>query len=122
MSINKRNLDTDEIAQGSITKESQGNAMPSGTGTHAVHRREAERAAEDRQRLGVEGRNAGPRPEPAAPDDLCVRDPDEKMTADQAEHLRILCQEAGEDFDPSLTRDAAERQIHRLQHRAGYKP
>ena len=54
MSINKRNLDTDEIA-----KESQGNAMPSGTGTHAVHRREAERAAEDRQRLGVEGRNAG---------------------------------------------------------------
>jgi hypothetical protein len=122
MSINKRNLDTDEIAQGSNAKESQGNAMPSGTGTHAVHRREAERAAEDRQRLGVEGRNAGPRPEPAAPDDLCVRDPDEKMTEDQAEHLRILCQEAGEDFDPSLTRDAAERQINRLQHRAGYKP
>ena len=117
MSINKRNIDTDEIA-----KESQGNAMPSGTGTHAVHRRDAERAAEDRQRLGVEGRNAGPRPEPAAPDDLCVRDPDEKMTEDQAEHLRILCQEAGEDFDPSLTRDAAERQINRLQHRAGYKP
>ena len=119
MSINKRNLDTDEMRS---AKESQGNAMPSGTGTHAVHRREAERATEDRQRLGVEGRNAGPRPEPAAPDDLCVRDPDEKMTADQAEHLRILCQEAGEDFDPSLTRDAAERQIHRLQHRAGYKP
>ena len=117
MSINKRNIDTDEIA-----KESQGNAMPSGTGTHAVHRRDAERAAEDRQRLGVDGRNAGPRPEPAAPDDLCVRDPDEKMTEDQAGHLRILCQEAGEDFDPSLTRDAAERQIHRLQHRAGYKP
>ena len=117
MSINKRNLDTDEIA-----KQSQGNAMPSGTGTHAVHRREAERAAEDRQRLGVEGRNAGPLPTPSAPDDLCVRDTDEKMSADQAEHLRILCQEAGENFDPSLTRDAAERQIHRLQHRAGYKP
>ena len=117
MSINKRNLDTDEIAQ-----ESQGNAMPSGTGTHAVHRREAERASEDRQHLGVEGRNAGPRPEPAAPDDLCVRDPDEPMSGDQAEHLRILCQEAGEAFDPSWTRDAAERQINRLQHRAGYKP
>ena len=122
MSINKRNLDTDEIAQGIIARESQGNAMPSGTGTHAVHRREAERAAEDRQRLGVEGRNAGPLPEPAAPDDLCVRDPDEPMSADQAEHLRILCQEAGEAFDPSWTRDAAERQINRLQHRAGYKP
>jgi hypothetical protein len=117
MSINKRNVDTDEIA-----KESQGNAMPSGTGTHAVHRREAERAAEDRHQLGVEGRNAGPRPTPSAPDDLCVQDLDAKMTADQAEHLRILCEEAGEEFDPSLTRDAAERQIHRLQHRAGYKP
>lgn len=124
MSINKRNLDGDEIAPGEneIAKESQGNAMPSGTGTHAVHRREAERAAEDPQLLGVDGRNAGPLPTPSAPDDLCVRDPDESMTADQAEHLRILCGAAGEAFDPSLTRDAAERQIHRLQHRAGYKP
>jgi hypothetical protein len=51
-----------------------------------------------------------------------VRDPDQTMTADQAEHLRILCGEAGEEFDPSLARDAAERQIHRLQHRAGCKP
>ena len=94
MSINKRNVDSDGIAQGSIAGKSHGNAMPSGTGTHAVHRREAERDAEDRQRLDVEGRNAGPRPEPAAPDDLCVRDPDEKMSADQAGHLRILCREA----------------------------
>jgi hypothetical protein len=117
MSINKRNIDTDEIG-----KKSQGNAMPSGTGAHAVHRRAAEQAVEDRQRLGIEGRNAGPRPAPAAADDLCMRDPDETMTADQAEHLRILCQEAGEAFDPLLTRDAAERQISRLQHRAGYKP
>ena len=117
MSINKRNIDTDEIA-----KPSQGNAMPSGTGAHAVHRHQAEKAAEDRHRLGVEGRKAGPAPTPAAPDDLCVRDPDEKMSAEQAEHLRILCEQAGEKFDPSLTRDAAERQIHRLQHRAGYKP
>ena len=31
MSINKRNIDTDEIA-----KESQGNAMPSGTGTPCI--------------------------------------------------------------------------------------
>jgi len=30
--------------------------------------------------------------------------------------------EAGEPFDPSLTRDAAERQIDRLQRRAGFKP
>ena len=117
MSINKRNVDTDEIA-----KPSQGNSMPSGTGTHAAHRHQAEKAAEDRYRLGVEGRNAGPLPRPPVPDDLCVQDMDAPMTADQAEHLRILCQEAGETFDPSLTRDAAERQIHRLQHRAGHKP
>ena len=122
MSINKRNLDTPNLDPGETARESQGNAMPSGTGTHAVHRREAERAAPDRHQLGVTGRNAGPRPKPAAQGDLCVRDPDEKMSAEQAEHLRLLCQEAGEAFDPSLTSDAAERQIHRLQHRAGYKP
>ena len=117
MSINKRNVDT-----GGLAKESQGNAMPSGTGTHDVHRRHAEKAAEDRQMRGVEGRKAGPLPPVSTPDDLCVRDPDEAMTEDQAEHLRILCEEAGEEFDRSLTRDAAERQIRRLQHRAGYKP
>ena len=63
-----------------------------------------------------------PLPPVAAPDDLCVRDMDEAMTEDQAEHLRILCEEAGEDFDPTLHRDEAERQIRRLQHKAGYKP
>ena len=117
MSINKRNIDTDEIA-----KPSQGNAMPSGTGTHDVRRVAAERAAEDPRRRGVEGRKAGPLPPVGAPENLCVRDADQAMTADQAEHLRILCEEAGEEFDPALSRDAAERQILRLQHRAGYKP
>lgn len=120
MSINKRNIDADEVA-----KPSQGNALPSGTGAHDVNRRRAEEAAEDRhdrQMRGVAGRKAGPLPPVAAPDDLCVRDADATMSDDQAEHLRILCAEAGEDFDPSLTREAAERQIARLQHRAGYKP
>ena len=117
MSINKRNIDTNELA-----KPSQGNALPSGTGTHEVNRRRTGEAAEDRQRRGVEGRKAGPLPPVGASEDLCVRDPDEKMTEDQAEHLRILSEEAGEQFDPSLTRDAAERQVRRLQHRAGYKP
>ena len=117
MSINKRNIDTDELA-----KPSQGNALPTGTGTHDVNRRRSEEAAEDRQMRGVEGRKAGPQPPIATPEDLCVRDADAPMSDDQAEHLRILCEEAGEPFDPTLSRESAERQIHRLQHRAGFKP
>src|SRR5438874_4954045 len=105
MSINKRNIDT-----GDVSKPSPGPIRPSGTGSHATHRRENELAAEDRQRRGVAGRKAGPLPPIAAPADLCVRDMDEAMTEDQAEHLRILCAEAGEDFDPALSREAAERQ------------
>jgi len=117
MSINKRNIDSDELA-----KPSQGNALSTGTGTHEVNRRKAEKTADDPQRRGVEGRKAGPHPPIGTPGDLCVRDTDEPMTANQAEHLHILTEEAGEAFDPTLSRDAAESQIRRLQHRAGYKP
>jgi hypothetical protein len=120
MSINKRNIDTDELA-----KPSQGNAMPTGTGAHDVNARRSEESAEDRrdrQMRSVRGRKAGPLPPVGTPEDLCVRDTDEPMTADQAAHLRILCEEAGEELDPTLSRDAADRQIRRLQHRAGYKP
>src|SRR6266446_4782201 len=104
MSINKRNIDT-----GEVSKPSPGPIRPSGAGNHATHRRENELAAEDAQRRDDEA-------------ELCEDDLDEPMTADQAEQLRILCEEADEDFDPALSRDAAERQIRRLQHRAGYKP
>ena len=117
MSINKRNIDTDQVSS-----PSPGPIRPSGTGNHATHRRENELAAEDAQRRGVAGRKAGPLPPVAAPDDLCVRDMDEPMTEDQAEHLRLLCEEAEEEFDPSLSREAADRHIRRLQHKAGYKP
>lgn len=119
MSSNKRNVDSDELPR---PKPSQGTALPSGTGTHDQRRVAAGKAAADPQRRGVEGRKAGPLPPVGLPDDVCVRDPDQLMTEDQAEHLRILCAEAGETFDPALPRDAAERQIRRLQHRAGFKP
>ena len=76
----------------------------------------------DTQLRGVAARKAGPQQPAGTPDDLCVRDADEPMTDDQARHLRILCEEAGEPFDRSLTRDAAERQIDRLQRRAGFNP
>jgi hypothetical protein len=117
MSIDKRNIDTDERG-----KPAQGNAMPSGTGTHAARRREAGRATEDPQRRGAEGRKTG-MPGPA---ELALNetdgDADAPMTPEQAEHLQLLCEEAGEPFDPWLTRSAAERRIRALQRRAGYKP
>jgi hypothetical protein len=101
MSSNKRNIDTDDVS-----KPDPGPIRPSGT---ANHRRENELAEEDRQRRNGDA-------------DLCEGDPDEPMTVAQAEDLRILREEAGEDFDPSLSREAAERQIRRLQHKAGQKP
>ena len=87
MGIDKRNIDIDELS-----KDSPGPARPSGTGTHAAHRREAD------------------------------ADSDAPMTEAQAEHLQILCEETGAPFDPWLTRPAAERRIRALQRRAGYKP
>ena len=118
MSINKRNIDTDDLA-----KPSQGTAMPSGTGTHEVHRVEAERAAEDPQLRGVEGRKSGaPGQAELQLDTVEEADPDAPMSEEQKEHLRILCEEAGEPFDPWLTHSSAERRIRTLQRRAGFKP
>ena len=44
---------------------------------------------------------------------------DEPMTGPQASYLETLCQEAGEDFDPGLTKAAASRRIDELQARTG---
>ena len=44
------------------------------------------------------------------------------MTVEQSEQLRLLCEEADEDFDPALSCEAAERQIRRLQHKAERRP
>jgi hypothetical protein len=96
MGTNKRNVDAGEGSQ-----PSSGPVRPSGTGNH---RRENELAEEDRQRRAAAG-------------ELCEGNPDEPMTADQAEQLRILCEEADEDFDPALSREAAEGHIRRLQHK-----
>ena len=40
---------------------------------------------------------------------------DEPMTAPQASYLQTLCQEAGEEFDPSLSKADASRRIDELQ-------
>lgn len=87
MGIDKRNIDTDELP-----KAGSGPVQVSGSGTHDVHRREAD------------------------------ADLDAPMTEAQAERLQILCDEAGQPFDPWLTQPAAERRIRALQRRTGYKP
>ena len=44
---------------------------------------------------------------------------DEAMTGPQASYLQTLCQEAGEEFDPSLSKAEASKRIDALQHRTG---
>ncbi|WP_426166716.1 DUF3072 domain-containing protein [Sandarakinorhabdus sp. DWP1-3-1] len=44
---------------------------------------------------------------------------DEAMTGPQASYLRTLCQEAGEDFDETLSKAAASQRIDELQKRTG---
>ncbi|MDP9419237.1 MAG: DUF3072 domain-containing protein [Actinomycetota bacterium] len=51
------------------------------------------------------------------PDDWVTGD--EAMTGAQASYLETLSQEAGEEFDPSLTKAEASRRIDELQERTG---
>jgi hypothetical protein len=44
---------------------------------------------------------------------------DEPMTGPQASYLETLCREAGEEFDPSMTKADASRLIDDLQQRTG---
>ncbi|UJA20774.1 DUF3072 domain-containing protein [Thermoleophilia bacterium SCSIO 60948] len=44
---------------------------------------------------------------------------DEPMTGPQASYLETLCQEAGEEFDPSLTKAQASERIEALQSSTG---
>ncbi len=54
-----------------------------------------------------------------------VKDPDEWTTGDetmtgaQSSYLKTLCDEAGEQFDPSLTKAQASKRIDELQRRTG---
>lgn len=43
----------------------------------------------------------------------------ETMTDAQASYLQTLCREAGEEFDPKLTKAEASRRIDELQRKAG---
>ena len=60
-----------------------------------------------------------------ADDERAAKDPDEwvtgeePMTAAQASYLRTLAQEAGEEFDESLTKAEASKRIDELQQQTG---
>ena len=51
------------------------------------------------------------------PDDWTTGD--EEMTGAQASYLKTLCEEAGETFDPDLTKAEASKQIDTLQQKTG---
>jgi len=44
---------------------------------------------------------------------------DEEMTGAQRSYLHTLCEEAGEEFDPNLTKAEASRRIEELQQQTG---
>jgi len=44
---------------------------------------------------------------------------DEEMTGAQRSYLQTLCEEAGEDFDPNLTKADASKRIEELQRQTG---
>lgn len=49
------------------------------------------------------------------PDVSTPHDPDAPMTGDQADILRVLCENAGEPFDASLTQAQALQRIEALR-------
>jgi hypothetical protein len=63
-------------------------------------------------------------PEPGTPSNV-EKDPQEwvtggeSMTGAQASYLKTLCEEAGEPFDPKLTKAEASQRIEELQAKTG---
>ena len=58
-------------------------------------------------------------------DSNMIKDPedwvtgDEEMTGAQRSYLQTLCEEAGEEFDPNLTKAEASKRIDELQQTTG---
>jgi hypothetical protein len=51
------------------------------------------------------------------PDDWTTGD--ERMTESQKSYLQTLCEEAGEEFDPGMTKAEASKRIDALQEKTG---
>jgi hypothetical protein len=66
--------------------------------------------------MSAENQNATPNPA-KDPEDWTTGE--EAMTGPQASYLQTLCQEAGEEFDPNLTKAEASKKIEELQHETG---
>ena len=61
---------------------------------------------------------ADPQPTPEKdPEDWVTGD--ESMTGPQVSYLKTLAQEAGEEFDPKLSKAEASKKIDELQHETG---
>lgn len=60
---------------------------------------------------------AGPSNLEKDPDDWVTGD--EQMTGAQASYLKTLCEEAGEEFDPRLTKAEASKRIDELKQKTG---
>ena len=68
------------------------------------------------------GENPKTNPDPGSntikdPDDWTTGD--EAMTGAQASYLKTLCEEAGEEFDPKLTKAEASKRIDALRGKTG---
>jgi len=69
--------------------------------------------------------SASKHPVPRAPHENPEKDPedwttgDEPMTGPQRSYLQTLCQEAGEEFDESLSKAEASKRIDELQRTTG---
>ncbi len=61
--------------------------------------------------------NPAPSNQQKDPDDWVTGD--ETMTGAQASYLKTLCDEAGEAFDPNLTKAEASKRIDELRSRTG---
>jgi hypothetical protein len=82
--------------------------------------------AEPRHPRASTARDPDPNPKlDPDPGSNTVKDPDdwttgdEAMTGAQASYLKTLCEEAGEAFEPGLTKAEASRRIDALRERTG---
>jgi hypothetical protein len=84
--------------------------------------------AEDGDMAKTEAHHAEPAPNPKTdpdPGSNTIKDPhdwttgDEKMTGAQASYLKTLCEEAGEEFDPALSKADASLRIDELREKTG---
>jgi len=73
----------------------------------------------------ADANNSGSNPKAGEPEGNAAKDPedwvtgDEQMTGAQASYLKTLSEEAGEEFDPGLTKAEASKRIDVLQHETG---